>query len=175
MEREGRGSHIASLVYTLFAYRDGRDIDSVKYPLVAQQYVPNGMNAGLTIGVAQDSRSLVPPFPGPNRNLSPSSGRQRHLAALAGLFVQVLQLRQRAGLVKLGHVALDGTKLRANASKHKAMRNGRMAEAEQRLTGGVEALLAQVAARYAREASSTGRGGPATSGRRNWRGVRADW
>jgi transposase len=47
--------------------------------------------------------------------------RQRHLPALAGLFVQGLQLCQAAGLVKLGHVALDGTKVRAAASKHKAM------------------------------------------------------
>ena len=47
--------------------------------------------------------------------------RQRHLRALARLFVQVLQLCAAAGLVQLGHVALDGTKIKANASKHKAM------------------------------------------------------
>src|SRR5258706_7972548 len=46
--------------------------------------------------------------------------RHRHLGALAGLFVQVLKLCQEAGLVKLGHVSLDGTKVKANASKHKA-------------------------------------------------------
>ena len=50
--------------------------------------------------------------------------RQKHLPALAALFVQVLALCQRAGLVKLGHVALDGTKVLANASKHKAMSYG---------------------------------------------------
>ena len=55
-----------------------------------------------------------------------SDFRKRHLAALAGLFVQVLRLCRRAGLVKLGHVALDGTKLAANASRHKAMSCGRM-------------------------------------------------
>ena len=43
--------------------------------------------------------------------------RKRHLTALAGLFVQVLKLAEKAGLVKLGHVALDGTKIKANASK----------------------------------------------------------
>jgi len=63
--------------------------------------------------------------------------RRRHIAALANLFVQVLQLCQAAGLVKLGHVALDGTKMRANASKHKAMSYGRMdakiAELEQQI------------------------------------------
>ena len=52
--------------------------------------------------------------------------RRRHLEALSELFVQVLQLCQKAGLVKLGHVALDGTKVQANASKHQAMSYGRM-------------------------------------------------
>src|ERR1035437_9767096 len=48
-----------------------------------------------------------------------ASFRQTHLQALAGLFMQALQLCEKAGLVKLGHVAIDGTKLKANASKHK--------------------------------------------------------
>lgn len=55
-----------------------------------------------------------------------SEFRKRHLEALAGLFVQVLKLAEKAGLVKLGHVALDGTKIKANASKHKAMSYERM-------------------------------------------------
>lgn len=69
--------------------------------------------------------------------------RKRHLPALAGLFVQVLKLCQAAGLVRLGHVALDGTKVKANASKHKAMSYARMGEAEQRLEREVAALLEQ--------------------------------
>jgi transposase len=52
--------------------------------------------------------------------------RKRHLKALSGLFVQVLKLCKKAGLVKLGHVAVDGTKIKANASKHKAMSYERM-------------------------------------------------
>ena len=52
--------------------------------------------------------------------------RRRHLDALAGLFIQVLRLCQKAGLVSLGTVALDGTKIRANASTHKAMSHKRM-------------------------------------------------
>jgi len=72
--------------------------------------------------------------------------RKRHLAALANLFVQVLRLCQAAGLVKLGHVALDGTKIKANASKHKAMSYGRMAAAAQKLEQEVKELLAQAAA-----------------------------
>src|ERR1035437_3536617 len=69
--------------------------------------------------------------------------RKRHLTALAGLFMQALQLCAKAGLVKLGHVAIDGTKIKANASKHKAMSYGRMSETEQRLKQEVEALLKQ--------------------------------
>lgn len=67
--------------------------------------------------------------------------RRRHLPALAGLFLQVLVLCRKAGLVKLGHVALDGTKLRANASRHKAMSYARLCSAEEQLSAEVEALL----------------------------------
>jgi len=70
-----------------------------------------------------------------------SEFRKRHLSALAGLFLQALQLCQKAGLVKLGHVAMDGTKVQASASKHKAMSYGRMSEAEQKLQAEVEELL----------------------------------
>src|SRR3979411_1330517 len=55
-----------------------------------------------------------------------SDFRKRHLKALSELFGQILQLCEKAGLVKLGHVALDGTKIKANASKHKAMSYERM-------------------------------------------------
>jgi transposase len=70
-----------------------------------------------------------------------SEFRRRHLAALAGLFLQVLQLCRKANLVKLGHVALDGTKVRANASKHKAMSYGRMKEKADELELKVKELL----------------------------------
>ena len=69
--------------------------------------------------------------------------RRVHLEALAGLFVQVLRLCQQAGLVKLGKVALDGTKMKANASKHKAMSYKRMCEEEKRLRARVNELLAE--------------------------------
>ena len=70
-----------------------------------------------------------------------SDFRKDHLAALSGLFLQVLVFCQRAGLVKLGHVALDGTKVKANASKHKAMSYKRMKEKEAQLQGEVDELL----------------------------------
>jgi transposase len=70
-----------------------------------------------------------------------SDFRKDHLKALAGLFLQVLKLCQKAGLLKLGHVALDGTKIKANASKHKAMSYKRMKEEEARLETEVAALM----------------------------------
>ena len=70
-----------------------------------------------------------------------SDFRKDHLGALAGLFLQVLAFCQRAGLVKLGHVALDGTKVRANASRHKAMSYRRMKEKEEQLAAEVAELL----------------------------------
>lgn len=72
-----------------------------------------------------------------------SEFRRRHLKAFQGLFQQVLLLCKKAGLTRLGHVALDGTKIQANASKHSAMSYGRMAEEERRLAGEVVALMAE--------------------------------
>lgn len=67
--------------------------------------------------------------------------RKKHLQALKGLFLQVLKLCRKAGMVKLGHVALDGTKMKANASKHKAMSYGRMKTEEARLQAEIDELL----------------------------------
>jgi transposase len=72
--------------------------------------------------------------------------RRRHLKALGELFVQVLKLCRAAGLVKLGHVALDGTKLQANASRHKAMSYARMLETEKKLAAEVSAWFARAEA-----------------------------
>ena len=80
-----------------------------------------------------------------------SDFRRRHLAALDRLFGQVLRLCQEAGLVKLGHVALDGTKVKANASKHKAMSYGRMKKAEPELAAIVKSWLDKAEAADARE------------------------
>ena len=67
--------------------------------------------------------------------------RQRHLQALAGLFTQALLLCEKAGLVKSGHVAIDGTKIRANAIKHKAMSYDLIGGTERRLQQEIDALL----------------------------------
>ena len=72
-----------------------------------------------------------------------SDFRKDNLAALSGFFLQMLVLCQQAGLVKLGHVALDGTRVRANASKHRAMSYRRMKEKEAQLAEEVEELLSR--------------------------------
>ena len=85
--------------------------------------------------------------------------RATHREALAGLFVQVLQACQSAGLVKLGHVAIDGTKMKANASKHKAMSYDRMQKDEVRLRAEIGEWFARAEAIDAEEDALDGDGG----------------
>jgi transposase len=80
-----------------------------------------------------------------------SDFRKRHLQALRALFTQVLKLCETAGLVKLGHVALDGTKIKANASKHKAMSYARMEARAAELEAEVAKWLAAAEAADAEE------------------------
>jgi len=82
--------------------------------------------------------------------------RRRHLAAFEGLFLTALRLCQAAGLAKLGRVAIDGTKLKANASRHKAMSYGRMAEREAALAAEVKAILDEAEAVDAAEDAAYG-------------------
>jgi transposase len=84
--------------------------------------------------------------------------RQLHLPELAGLFVQVLKMCERAGLVKLGQVAIDGSKMRANASKHKAMSYERMGVKEQQLVAEVARLLKEAEETDAAEDKRYGKG-----------------
>lgn len=87
-----------------------------------------------------------------------ASFRERHLKALSELFVQVLRLCQKAGLVKLGHVSLDGTKIRANASKHKAMSYGRMEKKVEELESEVARLMKRAESADAEEDALYGKG-----------------
>lgn len=93
-----------------------------------------------------------------------SEFRRQHLDALAKLFYQVLQLCKKAGLVKLGHVALDGTKVEANASQHKAMSFERMKATEDRLQKEIKALLQKAEAVDRSEDSQFGE-----QGRGDWK------
>ena len=87
-----------------------------------------------------------------------ASFRKRHLGKLGGLFVQVLVLCQKAGLVKLGHISIDGTKMGANASKHKAMSYGRMTDAEKKLEEEGRKLLEEAERVDAEEDALYGKG-----------------
>jgi transposase len=86
-----------------------------------------------------------------------SDFRKLHLSALQGLFKQVLQIALQAGTMKLGRVMLDGSKVKANASKHKAMSYGRMQEEEKRIKEEVKRLLAEAEATDAAEDARYGR------------------
>jgi transposase len=83
--------------------------------------------------------------------------RRRHLRALEGLFEQVLKMTLAAGAMQLGRVALDGSKVKANASKHKAMSYGRMKEKQKQLRQEVRELLARAEAVDAAEDARYGK------------------
>jgi hypothetical protein len=87
-----------------------------------------------------------------------SEFRRRNLDALKGLFVQILRLCQKAGMVSLGHVALDGTKVQANASKHKAMSHERMLKAEKELEKEINVLIRKAEILDAQEDKRYGKG-----------------
>lgn len=82
--------------------------------------------------------------------------RQQHLQTFGQLFVQVVQIAREAGLVRLGTLVVDGSKVKANASKHKAMSYGRMLEEEKRLRAQIAELTAQAAALDAQEDTEHG-------------------
>src|SRR2546428_3984304 len=82
--------------------------------------------------------------------------RKTHLTALQGLFEQVLQMARELGAVRVGRVALDGSKVKANASKHKAMSYDRMREKQRQLRAEVKQLLAQAEAADAAEDTEYG-------------------
>ncbi len=87
-----------------------------------------------------------------------SEFRRRHLQALGDLFVQTVKLAQGAGLVKLGQVAIDGTRIKANASKHAAMSYGRMKAEEERLRGEIGEYFQEAEASDQEEDEPGGRG-----------------
>ena len=80
-----------------------------------------------------------------------SDFRKNHLEALKGLFEQFLKIALEAGAMKVGRVALDGTKVKANASKHKAMSYDRMNQKEEEIRAEVRELLEKAAAADASE------------------------
>ena len=101
--------------------------------------------------------------------------RKTHLAALQGFFEQVLRLARELGAPRMGRVALDGSKVKANASKHKAMSYDRMRDKQRQLREEVKQLLAQAEAADAAEDAEYGPIGAATSCRRNCSDARVGW
>src|SRR4028118_833527 len=90
-----------------------------------------------------------------------SDFRKTHLVRLEALFVEVLKLCALAGLVKVGTIALDGTKVKANASRHKAMSYDRMQEEEKRLKAEIAGMLAEARAADDAEDAQPGPARPA--------------
>jgi hypothetical protein len=86
-----------------------------------------------------------------------SEFRRRHLETLPKIFSQVLQICEKAGLVRLGHVALDGTKMNANASKHKSMSYGHMKKKEKELEKAIAKLFREAEALDRREDQQYGK------------------
>src|SRR6266851_8180286 len=85
-----------------------------------------------------------------------SDFRKLHLESFKEVFVQVLRLAAAAGMVKLGNVAIDGTKIQGNASRHKAMSYGYMKKEEQRLRAEIDALLQQAQGQDAADDAALG-------------------
>ena len=104
-----------------------------------------GIHSSRQLARAYEERVDVMAVTGLNRPdfRTVSDVRKRHLPALQSLFVQVLRLCQAAGVVKLGHVAVDGRKLRANASRHRATSYRHMVSQEPRLAAEVASWLDQ--------------------------------
>ena len=94
-----------------------------------------------------------------------SEFRLQNLKEFESLFMQVVRIAREVGLVKLGTIAIDGTKIKANASKHKAMSHGRMKQEEQRLRQEIQDLLARAKQTDAAEDKRYGRDRRGKSGR----------
>lgn len=145
-----------SAFYASYAEKDGRG-QAAYHPVMMVRLLVYGYCIGVTSSRQIEKRTYedvafryLSADEHPDHSVI-SEFRKRHLNAMAGLFVEALQLCQKAGLIKLGHVAVDGTKVQANASKHKAMSYGRMVEAEKSLKAQVEELLRRAEATDAAE------------------------
>src|SRR6266849_6269810 len=84
--------------------------------------------------------------------------RRQHLEAFRRLFLETLRIAEEAGLLKLGRIAVDGSKIRANASKHKAMSYARMPERHAALQAEVQRLVEEAEALDRAEDAQYGRG-----------------
>lgn len=157
-----------SAIYAEYERNDGRGLTAY-HPLLLTRLLLYGYSIGVT------SSRLIEKATYDNlafRYLSAdqhpdhdtiASFRQEHLEALAGLFVQALRLCSKAGLIKLGSIAIDGTKMMANASTRHSVSHQKLGEQEQYWKGAVEGLLAEAQRKDEQEDQRFGKGQSAES------------
>jgi len=155
-----------SAIYAKYGRKDGRGL-SAYHPLLLTRLLLYGYCVGVTSSrrIERGTHDDVA-FRYLAANQHPdhdtiATFRQQHLEALAGLFVQALRLCQKAGLVKLGNVAIDGTKIMASASTRRSVSYQKLTEREQYWKEIVERLLAEAQSTDQEEDQHWGKGQPA--------------
>jgi transposase len=152
-----------SAIYAEFERSDGRGL-SADPPLLLTRLLLYGYSIGVTSSRAIEKATYdrvafryLAADQHPEHDTI-ASFRQQHLEALANLFLQALRLCHAAGLVKLGNVALDGTKMLANASTHRSVTHQQLSEREQRWKAVIARLLTEAEQTDRREDQQFGRG-----------------
>jgi len=152
-----------SAIYSEYERSDGRGL-SAYHPLMLTRLLLYGYSIGVTSSRAIEKATFdnlafryLSADQHPDHDTI-ASFRQEHLEALAGLFVQALRLCHQAGLVRLGNVALDGTKILANASTHRSVTHQQLREREQHWKSVVARLLVEAERTDEREDQQFGRG-----------------
>jgi Transposase DDE domain len=133
------------------SFRDWHFDQRLLLPPSVQDFVPEDHLARLVVALVRDELELSAIYASSAGEKGQPPYHPAMMPALRDLFVQVLKLCEQAGLVKLGHVALDGTKVKANAAKHKAMSYARMVEREKELAAEVARWLEAASAADAEE------------------------
>lgn len=153
-------------VYAEYERSDGRGL-SAYHPLLLTRLLLYGYSIGMTSSRAIERATYdnvafryLAADQHPDHDTI-ASFRQEHLEALAGLFLQALRLCEKAGLVKLGNVAIDGTKILANASTRRSATHQKLRERERYWETAVERLLAEAQQTDEQEDRRFGKGKPA--------------
>lgn len=152
-----------STIYAEYKRNDGRGL-SAYHPLLLTRLLLYGYSIGVTSSRAIESATYdniafryLAADQHPDHDTI-ASFRQQHLEALAGLFVQGLRLCHKAGLVKLGNIAIDGTKMLANASTRHSVSHQKLGEQEQHWQTTVERLLVEAQRKDEQEDERFGKG-----------------
>ena len=153
-------------IYAEYERGDGRGL-SAYHPLLLTRLLLYGYSIGVTSSRAIEKATYdnvafryLAADQHPDHDTI-ASFRQEHLEALAGLFLQALRLCEKAGLVKLGNVAIDGTKILANASTKRSATHQKLSERERYWEAAVERLLAEAQRTDEQEDQRFGKGQPA--------------